>query len=118
MHTHTHTHTQCHTVPHSATHIRDGTVAEEQVEEAAKRQHDEEDSAWIAFHLMAEDHALTKGVGGDTAEDYLKVARSSQCACACLLRPGLRRASATGVALTLQLFNWSVAKAFAALLEV
>jgi hypothetical protein len=103
-------------VPHSATHIRDGTVAEEQVEEAAKRQHDKEDSARIAFHLMAANHALTKGVGGDTADDYLKVARSSQCVCACLLRPALRRA--TGVALTLQLFNWIVDEAFAALLEV
>jgi hypothetical protein len=85
-HTHTLSLSLTHTVPHSATHVRDGTVAEEQVEEAAKLQHDEEDSALFAFELMAGDHPLTKGVVRDTAEDYLKVARSSQCACACLLR--------------------------------
>ena len=84
------THTHAHTHIQSATHVREGTVAEEQVEvseeKAAQRRRENEDSALVAFRLMADDHASTRDVAIDIAEGYLKVARSSPCACACLMR--------------------------------
>ena len=55
-------------------------------DKAAQRRRDKEDSALVAFRLMADDHASTRNVAIDTAKDYLKVARSSPCACACLMR--------------------------------
>ena len=46
-------------------------------EKAAQRRREKEDSALVAFRLMADDHASTRGVAIDIAEGYLKVARSS-----------------------------------------
>jgi hypothetical protein len=61
--------------------VREGTVAEEQVEvseeKAAQRRREKADSALVAFRLMADDHASTRDVAIDIAEGYLKVARSS-----------------------------------------